>query len=98
MPLRYMTDAQLSGLARELRQKGIDCQTIHMLMKGHEDSRISIDDSEILKFMMDQKGALTLITLDKGLARYCATFGVPCIRVQNVVADYINGRTHTGAP
>lgn len=89
MGLRYMTDAQLSGLARELREKGIDCQTVHMLMKGNEDSRVSIDDSEILKFLSEQKGAMTLITLDKGLARYCATFGVPCIRVQDVVADRI---------
>ncbi len=93
-----MTDAQLSGLAKELRDKGIDCQTVHMLIKGNEDSRVSIDDSEILKFLMGQKGGLTLITLDKGLARYCATFGVPCVRVQNLVADYIDDQTHAGAP
>jgi hypothetical protein len=94
--LRYMTDAQLSGLAKELREKRIDCRTVHMLMRGNEDSRVSIDDSEILKFLMDQKGGLTLITLDKGLARYCATFGVPCIRVQNLVADHIKGHTTEG--
>lgn len=84
-----MTDAQLSGLAKELREKGIDCQTVHMTMKGNEDSRVSIDDSEILKFLIEQRGSVTLITLDNGLARYCSTFDVPCIRVQDLVAERI---------
>lgn len=86
----YMTDAQVSGLAEELRSKGIDCQTVHSLMKGNNDSRVSISDPEILKFLVDRRGTVTLITMDKELARYCATFDVPCIRVQDLVAEHIS--------
>ena len=84
-----MIDAQLSGLAKELREKGIDCQTVHMVMRGNEDSSVSISDAEILRFLTLSKGEITLITLDNELATYCTTFGVPCLRVQDAVADAI---------
>ena len=90
--MRYVTDANVSGLAKELRGKGIDCQTIHMLMKGTEDSRIQIRDPEIVKFLKEKKGTITLITLDSELSEYCAIDGIPCIRIQDLVAEHI-GRT-----
>ncbi len=85
----YMTDAHLSGLARELRGKGVDCQTVHKLMLGHEDSRVKISDPEIVKFLVSKKGSVALITLDSELAEYCSTFEVPVIRVQDIVSRHI---------
>lgn len=86
-----MTDAHLSGLAKELREKGIDCETVHRLMLGNEDSRVKITDPEIVKFLSSKNGSITLITLDNELAEYCAAFGIPCIRVQDLVAAHIAG-------
>ena len=86
-----MTDAHLSGLARELREKGIDCQTVHKMMLGHEDSRVKISDPEIVKFLSSKK-SITLITLDNELAEYCSTLGIPVIRVQDLVSKYIESR------
>ena len=85
----FMTDAHLSGLARELREKGIDCETVHKLMLGNEDSRVKISDPEIVKFLAAKK-SITLITLDNELAEYCSTLGIPVIRVQDLVSRYIN--------
>lgn len=92
--MKYVTDANVSGLAKELREKGIDCQTIHKLMKGTEDSRIPIRDPEIVKFLREKKGTITLITSDSELSEYCNNDGIPCIRIQDLVAEHIN-RTKT---
>ena len=88
-----MTDAQLSGLAKELREKGVDCETVHRMVLGHEDSRVSIEDPDILKFLLTKGGSVTLITLDNELARYCSRFDVPVIRVQDLVWDHIERST-----
>ena len=84
-----MTDAHLSGLARELREKGVDCQTVHRLMLGHEDSRVKISDPEIVKFLVSQNRSVALITLDTELAEYCSKFEIPVIRVQDLVSEHI---------
>ena len=87
--MKYMTDAHLSGLAKELQKEGIDCETIHKTMLGTEDSRIKITDPEIMKFLSAKGGMITLITLDNELAEYCEKFEVPCIRVQDLVVAHI---------
>ncbi len=92
--MRYMTDAHLSGLAKELREKGIDCETVHMMILGNEDSRVSISDPEIVKFLAAQSKSVTLITLDSELAEYCSTFGIPVVRVQDLVRRYIGSGGH----
>ena len=84
-----MTDAHLSGLARELREKGVECETVHKLMLGNEDSRISITDPEIVKFLAAKRKSIALITLDSELAEYCSSFEIPVIRVQDLVSKYI---------
>jgi hypothetical protein len=88
-----MTDAQLSGLAKELRAKGVDCQTVHKLMRGNENSSVSISDPEILRFLVSQKGSLSLITLDSELAEYCSKFEIPVIRVQDLVSKHIQAKS-----
>lgn len=93
--MRYMTDAHLSGLARELRAKGVECDTVHKLILGNEDSRVKITDPEIVKFLSGRKGSLTLITLDNELAEYCSALEIPVIRVQDVVSRHI--RSLSGA-
>lgn len=85
-----MTDANVSGLARELRARGVDCETVHRMMLGSEDSRIPISDPQIVKFLSQMNGAVTLITLDSELASYCANFGIPCIRLQDLVLEHIS--------
>jgi rRNA-processing protein FCF1 len=87
--MKYVTDANISGLAKELRSQGIDCQTVHKLMLMNEDSRIPIKDPAIIKFLAEQENQITLITMDTELSEYCKTFGIPCIRVQDLVADHI---------
>ncbi len=87
--MRYMTDAHLSGLAKELRAKGIDCETVHKLMLGNERSQERITDPQIVKFLREKRPSITLITLDSELVEYCATNDIPCIRVQDLVSDYI---------
>ena len=84
-----MTDAHLSGLARELREEGIDCETVHKMMLGHEDSRVKISDPEIVKFLASKDRSVALITLDNELAEYCSTFEIPVIRVQDLVSSHI---------
>jgi len=88
--LKYLTDAHLSGLAKELRDKGVDCETVHKMMLGHEDSRVKIRDDEIVKFLLGKRRRVALITLDNQLADYCKTLGIPCVRVQDLVARYID--------
>ena len=84
-----MTDAHLSGLAKELRTNGIKCETVHKMMLGNEDSRVKITDPEIVKFLASKKGSIALITLDNELAKYCATFEIPVVRVQDIVTKHI---------
>jgi hypothetical protein len=87
--MKYMTDANISGLAKELNAQGIDCQTVHEIMMNKNDTRIQIKDPEIVKFLHSQNKKITLITLDTELAEYCRAFDIPCIRVQDLVADHI---------
>ena len=87
---KYMTDAHLSGLAKELRARGIDCDTVHKLILGNERSQESISDPQIVKFLKEKRGSITLITLDTELAEYCAIDSIPCIRVQDLVLEYLN--------
>jgi hypothetical protein len=87
--MKYMTDANISGLAKELRSKGIDCETVHKMMLSNEDTRIPIKDPQIVKFLNDQNKTITLITMDNLLAEYCKTFEIPCIRIQDLVSDHI---------
>lgn len=85
----YMTDAHLSGLAKELREKGIECETVHKLMLGNEDSRIKITDPAIVKFLKGKDKSVALITLDNELAEYCTALDIPVIRVQDLVSAHI---------
>ncbi|HVB95090.1 MAG TPA: hypothetical protein VND41_00630 [Nitrososphaerales archaeon] len=84
-----MTDAHLSGLAKELREKGVECETVHKLMLGNEDSRVKITDPEIVKFLVAKNKSIALITLDNELAEYCTALDIPVIRVQDLVAKHI---------
>ena len=88
-----MTDAHLSGLAKELRGKGVKCETVHKLMLGSEDSRIKITDPEIVKFLVAKKKSIALITMDSELAEYCSSFEIPVIRVQDLVSKHIQGES-----
>ena len=82
--MRCVTDASLADMARELRQKGIDCETCHMLMRNTKDSRIKIPDGEIAQFIRDAQGTVTLILMDHDLAEDCK-FG----RVHHAIAGCI---------
>jgi len=84
-----MTDGHLSGLAKELRGKGVKCETLQKLILGHEDSRVKISDPEIVKFLAAKNKTIALITMDNELAEYCSSFEIPVIRVQDLVSQYI---------
>ncbi len=36
--MKYVTNANVSGLAKELRSRQIDCETVHKLILNTEDS------------------------------------------------------------
>jgi uncharacterized protein YacL len=78
-----------SGLAKELRNNGIDCETAHKLILGTEDTRIKISDAKIFDFLRKANGTITLITADNDLSEYCQTSNIPCIRIQDLVIDFI---------
>ena len=80
---------KLADMNPELRQKGIDCQTCHKLMRNTEDSRIKIPDGEIAEFARHAGRSLTLIVMDHDLAEHCKFGKLPHIRVQDAVAEYI---------
>ena len=83
--MRYVVDQMLSGLAKELLAQGIDCITVQRALRGNEDSSKSIADDEIFEYLLNNRGSVTLITVDNELARYCKRFSIPCIRVQDAV-------------
>jgi len=87
--MKYMVDAMMYGLAKELRDNGVNCETAAKLIRGDEDSRISIPDPDIVDFLLKANGAITLITADTELARYCRKFNIPHIRVQDLVIEYV---------
>ncbi len=72
--MKYMTDANISGLANELKDQGIDCQTVYEIMMNKNDTRVQIKDPEIVKFLHGQNKKMTLITLATELAEYCPSF------------------------
>ena len=83
--MKFMTDANNAGIAKQLREKGVDCETVHKLMKGNEESQVKISDPAIFRFLWERKGEITLITNDNLLAEYCDEFGIPCIRPAEAV-------------
>jgi rRNA-processing protein FCF1 len=50
---------------------------------------VRISDPEIVKFLVSKNKTVALITLDNELAEYCATLGIPAIRVQDLVLQHI---------
>jgi uncharacterized protein with PIN domain len=84
-----MVDAMLYGLAKELRELGVECETASKLIRGDEDSSISIPDPDILEYLINAKGEVCLVTLDSELARYCEKFNIPCVRIQDLVIRHI---------
>jgi rRNA-processing protein FCF1 len=92
-----MTDAHLSGLSKELKAKGIDCETVHKLILNSERSQDMIKDPKILEFLRAQNKRITLITLDTELSEYCRLDGIPCIRVQDLVADHVKTTERLGS-
>ena len=85
----------LYGLAKELRNNGIDCETATKIMRGDEDSRKSIPDPDIISFLLKTNSNVTLITADTELARYCQKFNITCIRIQDLVIEHIRKKALT---
>jgi hypothetical protein len=59
--MKYMTDASLAHVAPKLRGRGIDCETVHKLMRNNERSQEHIADDEIVAFLRKAEGTITLI-------------------------------------
>ncbi|MDA4125357.1 MAG: hypothetical protein OK438_07945 [Thaumarchaeota archaeon] len=87
--MRYIVDQMLSGLAKELTASGVDCATVQKAIRGDEDSSKAIDDDQIFEYLMKNRGTVTLITVDKDLAKYCRRFNLPCISIQDAVLKVI---------
>jgi len=96
--MKYMTDAHFSGLAKELRSRGIDCETVHKMILNNERSQEQIKDPKIIEFLRAQNRKITVITLDTEFSEYCRIDGIPCIRVQDLVADHIRRTEYSGSP
>lgn len=87
--MKYMTDAMLAGLAKELQSYGIDCETVHKLLRDTDDTRIKIEDPDIIQFLRGKDKSITLITIDTLLTKYCKIDEIPHIRVQDLVIEHI---------
>ena len=86
--MKYMTDAQIANVAPVLRSAGIDCETVHKLMRGNENSQVKIEDPEIVQFLMKQRregNEITLVCNDKDLAGHCKVQGLPVLFVPDLV-------------
>jgi len=90
--MKYMTDAQLANVSKIARAKGIDCDTVHKLMLGNEESQVSIADELIREFLLEKRSAgfiITLITNDKDLAGHCRVDNLPLIYVPDLIVGHI---------
>lgn len=88
--MKYMTDAHIAHVAPKLREKGIDCQIIHMRMRGNEASQEQILDGELFAFLTKAVGTITLITSDIDLSDYCRFNNIPYITIWDAVAEVIS--------
>ena len=93
-----MTDANIAHFAPKLRKRGIDCETVHKLIKNNEDSREQILDGEIVAFLRKARGTITLIVSDNDLADHCRFGDLPHITVWDAVAEHIPWDPMKGFP
>ena len=89
--MKYMTDANIAHVAPKLRKKGIDCETVHKIMRNNEDSRVQILDGEIVAFLRKAEGTITLIVSENDLADHCKFSDIPHITIWDAVAEHILG-------
>jgi len=87
--MKYMTDASLAHVAPKLRDRGIDCQTVHMLMRNNEHSQEQIPDGEIAAFLRKAEGTISLIVSDVEFADHLKYGNLPHITVWDAVAESI---------
>jgi predicted nuclease of predicted toxin-antitoxin system len=90
--MRYMTDAQVANVARFLREHGIDCETVHMRMRGNENSQVSISDPEIVQYLMAERSRgseIVLICNDIDLAGHCKVQGLPVMFVPEMILERV---------
>jgi len=87
--MKYMTDANIAHVAPKLREKGIDCETVHKRMRNNEDSRARILDGEILAFLRKAEQTITLIASDIDMADHCRFSDIPHITIWDAVAEHI---------
>ena len=90
--MMYTVDQNLAGLAKELRKQGIPCETITKLVNGNEDSRVSVHDPVIVKYLRESKGQVTLITADAELAEYCRLEGILHIFSWDLIIERVKGQ------
>ena len=87
--MKYMTDANIAHVAPKLRERGIDCESVHKRMRNNEDSRVQILDGEIVAFLRKAEGTITLIASDIDLADHCRFNDIPHITIWDAVAECI---------
>ena len=87
--MKYMTDASLAHVAPKLRDRGIDCDTVHKLMRNNEHSQEHISDGEIVAFLRKASGTITLIVSDIEFADHLKYGNLPHITIWDAVAEYI---------
>ncbi len=79
--MKYMTDASLAHVAPKLRGRGLDCETVHMLMRNNECSQEHIPDGEIVAFLRKAEGIITLIVSDIEFADHLKYGNLPHITI-----------------
>ena len=87
--MKYMTDASLAHVAPKLRDRGIDCQTVHMFLRNNEYSQEHIPDGEIVAFLRKTNGTITLIVSDIEFADHLKYGDLPHITIWDAVAEFI---------
>jgi hypothetical protein len=89
--MKYIADTMLNGLEKPMKNAKIILVTAHQALRNTNDSRISIPDGEIFRFVLEKKYNLvpridvenwTILTSDKELLKYCETFQLNCIYIE----------------
>ncbi len=90
--MKYLADEMIEDLAKLLRDKGIDCRTVHEWIDGNKIKNRDINDDEIRAFIQSRKMEgveITLVTSDRKSRTKSEKLGLQVLYVPEIIREYI---------
>ena len=87
-----MTDEMMEDLAKQLRDDGIDCRTVHEWIDGVKQKTRKIEDYEVRRFLLNKKNqgdVVVLITKDYDSWKQVGADELPVIYVNEVIREHV---------